>query len=91
MNDIDEKRDAVITKEPIQNYRGKSSITVSINGKDRALPQSYTISALLSELNIDPLKVAVEINKKIALREEFNNISLNHGDRIEIVSFVGGG
>ena len=50
-----------------------------------------TVAGLLKELDIRPDRVAVELNLTILDRSEFDGRSLQEGDRIEIISFIGGG
>jgi thiamine biosynthesis protein ThiS len=46
---------------------------------------------LLAQLGIAPERVAVEVNLSVIERSAFHAKALEHGDRVEIVSFVGGG
>jgi sulfur carrier protein len=52
---------------------------------------SDTINGLLYELNIEPERVAVEVNLKIIKKVEFDSFQLHEGDNVEVVNFVGGG
>lgn len=49
------------------------------------------IAELIAELGLDPRKLAVERNLEIVPRSAYAATSLQDGDRIEIVAFVGGG
>jgi sulfur carrier protein len=49
------------------------------------------IADLISLLDLKPERVAVELNRKILRRVEWSGATLNDGDRVEIVHFVGGG
>ncbi len=63
---------------------------IIVNGETRtATPMS--IMELLRSLDIDPRRVAVELNQDILPKGEYESTILNAGDRIEIVHFVGGG
>ncbi len=63
---------------------------IIVNGETRtAAPVS--IQELLRSLDIDPRRVAVELNQDILPKGEYESTILNAGDRIEIVHFVGGG
>ena len=62
-----------------------------VNGKDMELNDGLTITGLLESLEIDPGRVAVEVNLKIIKRCDFEEQKLNEGDSVEIVNFVGGG
>jgi sulfur carrier protein len=46
---------------------------------------------LLNELNINPLRVAVQLNLEIVRRERYENTVLKAGDRLEIITFMAGG
>jgi len=65
-------------------------INVKVNGVIMNVSAS-TIAELLSELQIDPDRVVVEVNLGIVKREGFNEFTIKDGDSIEIVNFVGGG
>ena len=63
---------------------------VIINGATRTTQQTYLMQ-LLQELEIDPRRIAVELNMNILPKAEYETTPLNEGDAIEIVHFVGGG
>ena len=46
---------------------------------------------LLRKLELDRARVAVEHNRRVVPRAEHAGLLLNHGDQLEIVTFVGGG
>lgn len=64
---------------------------ITINGDPKELQDSLTITALLEELGIQIDRVAVELNLDIVPKARFADTLLKDGDRVEIVSFVGGG
>ncbi|HUU84495.1 MAG TPA: sulfur carrier protein ThiS [Phycisphaerae bacterium] len=64
---------------------------VVINGKDEQIDAGTTVARLLEGLAMPPQKVAVEVNRELVTRRTFAETVLNEGDRIEIVTFVGGG
>jgi thiamine biosynthesis protein ThiS len=66
-------------------------IQVSVNGETLQVPAGCTISGLLQILSLDRARVAVEHNLRVVPRAEHDERRLNHGDRLEIVTFVGGG
>ena len=68
-----------------------SGITVRVNGEPRSLPTGATIADLLRELALDKGRIAVEHNRRVVPRAEHAAARLNHGDAVEIVTFVGGG
>jgi thiamine biosynthesis protein ThiS len=66
-------------------------IQVSVNGETVSLPAGSTITDLLEKLSLDRRRVAVELNLQVVPRADHGARRLNHGDRLEIVTFVGGG
>jgi len=50
-----------------------------------------TVSEYLATTNYDPKRIAVERNGDIVLKSQYDVTILKDGDRLEIVSFVGGG
>jgi thiamine biosynthesis protein ThiS len=71
--------------------RGLDTMQMQVNGEQRTVPAGLTVAGLLKELDIRPDRVAVELNLTILDRSEFDRRSLQEGDRIEIISFIGGG
>ena len=67
------------------------SLSVRVNGEQRRIPAGLTIAAMLSEIGIDPAKVAVERNLEIVPRSTLGSVPVEDGDEYEIVHFVGGG
>ncbi len=64
---------------------------IVVNGEQREAAESLTVAQLLDTLHLRSEQVAVEINLKILDREDFLNWNLHDGDKIEILSFIGGG
>lgn len=63
---------------------------IIVNGDPRCL-EAASIRQLLETLDIDPRRVAVELNSAIVPKGDYEQTPLNDGDKIEIVQFVGGG
>lgn len=66
-------------------------MTVVVNGTQREVADSLAVSDLLILLGLTPGRLAVEVNRKIVRRVEWDSTRLSEGDRVEIVHFVGGG
>lgn len=66
-------------------------MTITVNGEPRQLVQPATIAQLLVQLEIPPRGVAVEVNLELVPRSRHAERQLADGDRLEIVSLVGGG
>lgn len=64
---------------------------LKINGTESEMQDGITISRFLEILQIEPARVAVEVNLQIVKKCDFNDHSLKEGDVVEIVNFVGGG
>ncbi len=67
------------------------SIRVYINGEARELPPRQTVADLLSTLGLPAERVAIELNKSIVRKREWETTLVNAEAQIEIVEFVGGG
>jgi sulfur carrier protein len=67
------------------------AVLLIINGEPREVPDGATVAGLLTSLSIEPTGVAVEVNKEIIRRARHAEHQLRPDDRIEIVTFVGGG
>jgi sulfur carrier protein len=67
------------------------AVLLIINGEPREVPDGATVAGLLASLAIEPVGVAVEVNKEIVRRVRHAEHQLRPDDRIEIVTFVGGG
>lgn len=68
-----------------------TSIDVVINGKPRSISDGTSVLALIAELGLSGKPVAVERNQEIVPRAEHATTILAAGDRLEVVTFVGGG
>lgn len=66
-------------------------MTVHVNGEAREIPEGTTVDQLIQILALGPVRVAVEVNKELVIRKTWAAHALKPGDRIEIVTFVGGG
>ena len=64
---------------------------IVLNGDPFEVGGPRTISALLSDLDIDARRVAVEHNLIVLKRAAFDTTEVHEGDSVEIVNFVGGG
>lgn len=64
---------------------------IHVNGEPRDIAANLTVADLLSRLDIRGDRVAVELNLEILDRGEFPGKTLKDGDRVEIISFIGGG
>jgi sulfur carrier protein len=66
-------------------------IKIVVNGRPRDIAPGTTVSKLLQALSVPATRVAVEHNSEIIRRPAFETVELAAGDRLEIVTLVGGG
>ena len=64
---------------------------VMLNGETRNVPDGVTVAQLLQQLQIQPERVAVEVNLTVLKRAQLPDVSLRPGDQVEIVQLIGGG
>ena len=62
-----------------------------LNGEPFEFDEGRTVSQLLTQVEIDARRVAVEHNLIVLKRAAFNTTIIGEGDEVEIVNFVGGG
>jgi sulfur carrier protein len=64
---------------------------VTVNGAPQELPDGLSVRGLIEHLALTNGPVAVEVNRAIVPRARHESHTVNEGDAIEIVHFVGGG
>jgi sulfur carrier protein len=64
---------------------------IKVNGSSREVPDGSTIADLLRQLEVSQPHVAVEVNLEVVPRAEHARTELREGDRLEVVTLVGGG
>jgi sulfur carrier protein len=66
-------------------------IAITVNGEARSVISGTTVAALIGELGFGDRRVAVERNLEVVPRAQHATTVLGNGDRLEVVTFVGGG
>ena len=66
-------------------------IEIVVNGQPRQTPAGQSLAELLVWLEVDPARVAIELNRSIIRRERWAETQIGQGATLEIVQFVGGG
>ncbi|MRI83049.1 MAG: thiamine biosynthesis protein ThiS [Nitratiruptor sp.] len=64
---------------------------LTVNGEERHFEDGATIAQILKTLGIQEQVMAVALNGSIVKREEWERVSPKDGDRLEFLTFVGGG
>jgi thiamine biosynthesis protein ThiS len=70
---------------------GPTGVTIKLNGDPYEVAGPLSVSALLTMLEIDARRVAVEHNLLVVRRASYEETLVRDGDEVEIVNFVGGG
>jgi sulfur carrier protein len=70
---------------------GTKTIEIVVNGQPQSVPEGLNVVRLLDFLKIDRARVAVELDRQIARKTDWESLMIGEGARIEIVWFVGGG
>jgi len=68
-----------------------SKVKIILNGEERFLEQRKTVAQLILDLELDIKKIAVEKDLQIVNPDQFLEVILDEGSRVEIVHFIGGG
>ncbi len=68
-----------------------SNMQIIVNGESQEQSHPLTVTNLLKSLDLHSKQVAVEVNLKILDRSDFDTWNLQEGDKVEILSFIGGG
>lgn len=66
-------------------------IQITLNGEARSIDSGLSVDGLLSELGLSRERIAVELNRRVVPRKDWDARILRDDDRVEIVHFVGGG
>jgi sulfur carrier protein len=64
---------------------------IVVNGQAREIASGSTVTQLLGELGVTQPHVAVEVNLEVVPRARHSETKLREGDRLEVVTLVGGG
>jgi len=66
-------------------------LKIDFNGNEETIGESETILDLLKRAGVEAKFCAVEVNLEILPKSEYSSYRLREGDRIEVVTLVGGG
>ena len=64
---------------------------VFINGETKEITGQFNLLELLKEFSLPSERIAIELNREVVRKKDWENILINDADKIEIVHFVGGG
>ncbi len=64
---------------------------IVLNGKKFQINEKDTIMRLLKKIDIKSSKVAIEVNKVVIPKEKYRYFKFKNNDKVEVVTFIGGG
>jgi len=64
---------------------------VFVNGESKDLEGEPSLAELITQLDLPAARIAIELNREVVRRSNWDSTMLADEDRIEIVHFVGGG
>jgi sulfur carrier protein len=71
--------------------RASTLLNLRINGVDREVVDNVSLKELVTQLDLTPERIAIELNQNVVRRSDWPSTVLKENDRVEIVHFVGGG
>ena len=66
-------------------------MTLTVNGEPKTVPEGLTLAQLVRDLGLERTAIAVELNRSVVPKDRYGATPLGEGDRLEIVTLVGGG
>ena len=64
---------------------------IFVNGLEREIYPSATVSQFINTLKINQKNVIVELNREVIEKQNYSNKTLKEGDEVELIRFIGGG
>ena len=64
---------------------------ILLNGESRSVEENLSLAQLISDLQLKPEQIAIELNREVIRRAKWPKTELREGDKVEVVHFVGGG
>jgi sulfur carrier protein len=68
-----------------------TTIEIELNGRKREVRDGESVAALIADLGLRPGMVAVELNESLVPRDRRESTPLRAGDKVELVTIMGGG
>lgn len=91
MAGVEETAAPVVDRDVVKMTRAMNSMVITVNGEERQAPAGITVRALLEELEMPLDRVAVELNRRIIRKTQWDTTVVPEGAHLEVVHFVGGG
>jgi sulfur carrier protein len=71
--------------------KDSGAFTITLNGEPYRLDGEARLGALITALKMRRTRIAVELNREVVPKADYDNTILKSGDQLEIINFVGGG
>jgi len=68
-----------------------AAFSILLNGEAREILKEINLVQLLNIFSLPKQRVAIEMNGTVVRRADWPETTINDGDKIEVVYFVGGG
>ncbi len=69
----------------------RATIDIVLNGEPHRLNGDARLATLLERLKVRRTRIAVEINREVVPKADYDKVVLGAGDQVEVINFVGGG
>ncbi len=66
-------------------------MNIVVNGEKKTIENELNLRELLENLDLPDERIAVELNKQVVRKKDWDATNINDADKIEIIHFVGGG
>jgi thiamine biosynthesis protein ThiS len=66
-------------------------LEITVNGEPQTVAEGATLADLVAQFDVTPERIAVEVNERLVRRANYAQTRLSGGDRVEVVTLVGGG
>ncbi len=66
-------------------------VRILINGETKELSQILNLNELLKHFSLPSERIAIELNREVVRRKDWEKTKVSEGDKLEVIHFVGGG
>lgn len=64
---------------------------IIVNGSEKSIEKNISVSELIKSYSLDPKSVIALKDEEVVPKESFLDVMLEDGNKIELLSIVGGG
>jgi thiamine biosynthesis protein ThiS len=66
-------------------------MNIIINGETKEIANEVNLKELLAQLSLPSERIAIELNREVVRKKDWETIRVKGGDKLEVIHFVGGG